>query len=204
MAEIDVNNKEVESKVKPQSNQFDDVGVNPFNAPIPGESLTASPDTPTAWERPPEFTDQEDAMRAVYFELTEQDTLRKLINIISEGVALDEIAQVILYKGYRSGKFNPDMVLLLAEPTIYLLIAIADYAEIKDYVLYEGEEEDDPDTQIPGDDVTPINMDEDDEVVEEKTEPTEEVLGESLLAKVKKELPGKVEAAVEVKEEVEE
>ena len=204
MAEIDVNNKEVESKVKPQSNQFDDVGVNPFNAPIPGESLTASPDTPTAWERPPEFTDQEDAMRAVYFELTEQDTLRKLINIISEGVALDEIAQVILYKGYRSGKFNPDMVLLLAEPTIYLLIAIADYAEIKDYVLYEGEQEDDPDTQIPGDDVTPINMDEDDEVVEEKTEPTEEVLGESLLAKVKKELPGKVEAAVEVKEEVEE
>ena len=204
MAELDVNNKEVESKVKPQSNQFDDVGVNPFNAPIPGESLTASPDTPTAWERPPEFTDQEDAMRAVYLELTEQDTLRKLINIISEGVALDEIAQVVLYKGYRSGKFNPDMVLLLAEPTIYLLIAIADYADIKDYVLYEGEEEDDPDTQIPGDDVTPINMDEDDEVVEERTEPTEEVLGESLLAKVKQELPGKVEAAVEVKEEVEE
>jgi len=203
MAEIDVNNKEVESKVKPQSNQFDDVGVNPFNAPIPGESLTASPDTPTTWERPPEFTDQEDAMRAVYMELTEQDTLRKLINIISEGVALDEIAQVILYKGYRSGKFNPDMVMLLAEPTIYLLIAIADYADIKDYVLYEGEEEDDPDTEIPGDDVTPINMDEDEEVVEEKIKPTEEVLSKSLLAKVKKELPSKVEAAVEVKEEVE-
>ena len=144
-------------------------------------------------------------MRAVYLELTEQTTLRKLVEIIDdEGVALDEIAQVVLYKGYRSGKFNPDMVLLLAEPTIYLLIAIADYADIKDYVLYEGEEEDDPDTQIPGDDVTPINMDEDDEVVEEKTEPTEEVLGESLLAKVKQELPGKVEAAVEVKEEVEE
>ncbi len=204
MAEIDVNNKEVESKVKPQSNQFDDVGVNPFNAPIPGESLTASPDTPTTWERPPEFTDQEDAMRAVYMELTEQDTLRKLINIISEGVALDEIAQVILYKGYRSGKFNPDMVMLLAEPTIYLLIAIADYADIKDYVLYEGEEEDDPDTEIPGDDVTPINMDEDEEVVEEKIKPTEEVLSKSLLAKVKQELPSKVEAAVEVKEEVKE
>jgi hypothetical protein len=189
---------------KIQQNQFDEQGVNPFNAPIPGESLTASPDTPTAWERPPEFTDQEDAMRAVYMELTEQTTLRKLVEIIDDGVALDEIAQVILYKGYRSGKFNPDMVLLLAEPTIYLLIAIADYADIKDYVLYEGEEEDDPDTQIPGDDVTPINMDEDDEVVEEKTEPTEEVLGESLLAKVKQELPGKVKSAVEVKEEIKE
>ena len=189
---------------KLQQNQFDEVGVNPFNAPIPGESLTSSPDAPKAWERPPEYTDQEEAMRAVYMELTEDESLRKLVEIIDDGVALDEIAQVILYKGYKAGKFNPDMVLLLAEPTIYLLIAIADYADIKDYVLYEGEEEDDPDTQIPGDDVTPINMDEDDEVVEEKTEPTKEVLGESLLAKVKKELPGKVEAAVEVKEEVEE
>jgi len=189
---------------KIQQNQFDEQGVNPFNAPIPGESLTASPDTPTAWERPPEFTDQEEAMRAVYLELTEQTTLRKLVKIIDDGVALDEIAQVILYKGYRSGKFNPDMVMLLAEPTIYLLIAIADYADIKDYVLYEGEEEDDPDTEIPGDDVTPINMDEDDEVVEEKIKPTEEVLSKSLLAKVKQELPSKVEAAVEVKEEVKE
>jgi hypothetical protein len=188
---------------KIQQNQFDEQGVNPFNAPIPGESLTASPDTPTAWERPPEYTDQEEAMRAVYFELTEQDTLRELVNIIDDGVALDEIAQVILYKGYRSGKFNPDMVLLLAEPTIYLLIAIADYADIKDYVLYEGEEEDDPDTEIPGDDVTPINMD-DDEPTEEVAKPTEKVLSESLLSKVKKELPAKVEAAVEVKEEVKE
>ena len=41
-----------------KQNQFDEVGVNPFNAPVPGESLTASPDTPKSWERPPEFTDQ--------------------------------------------------------------------------------------------------------------------------------------------------
>ena len=187
---------------KIEKNQFDEVGVNPFNAPIPGESLTASPDTPKSWERPPEFTDQEEAMRAVYMELTEQDTLRKIVDIIDEGIALDELAQVILYKGYTSGKFNPDMMMLLAEPTIYLLIAIADYADIKDYTLYEGETEDDPDTQIPGDDVTPVNMDEDEEEKQskEKIEPTEEVLGKSLLSKVKEELPAKVEAAVEKEE----
>ena len=188
---------------KIEKNQFDEVGVNPFNAPVPGESLTASPDTPKSWERPPDFTDQEEAMRAVYMELTEQTTLRKIVDIIDEGIALDELAQVILYKGYTSGKFNPDMMMLLAEPTIYLLIAIADYADIKDYTLYEGETEDDPDTQIPGDDVTPVNMDEDEEEkpAKEKIEPTEEVLGKSLLSKVKEELPAKVEAAVEKEEE---
>ena len=187
---------------KIEKNQFDEVGVNPFNAPVPGESLTASPDTPKAWERPPELTDQEEAMEAVYMELTEQDTLRKLVTVISEGIALDELAQVILYKGYTEGKFNPDMMLNLAEPTIYLLIAIADYADIKDYVLYDGEE-DDPDGQIPDDDITPINMDEDEveEKVKTKPEPTDKSVSSSLLSKIKTELPSKVEEVVEKEEE---
>lgn len=188
---------------KIKQNQFDEVGVNPFNAPIPGESLTSSPDTPRAWERAPEYTEQDEAMMAVYMELTTQSTLRELINIINDGIPLDEIAQVILYKGYTEGKFTPDMMLMLAEPTIYLLIAIADYADINDYVLYDGEE-DDPDTQIPEDDSTPINMDEDEKEIDRpKIEPREETVGSGLLARIKKELPTKVEEAKEDKTEEE-
>jgi len=189
---------------KLQQNQFDEVGVNPFNAPIPGESLTASPETPRAWERPPEYTDQDEAMMAVYMVLTEQDTLKQLIGIISEGVPLDEIAQVLLYKGYTEGKYTPDMMLMLAEPTIYLLIAIADYAEIKDYVLY-NEEEDDPDTMIPEDDVTPVDMDGDGEPdTETSTKPIikPDSLSKSLLSRVDNELESKVKEATT--EEVEE
>ena len=66
--------------------------------------------------------------------------------------------KLVLYRGYTQGQYNPDlMLLMMIEPTIYLLIAIADYAGIKDYTLYEGED-DDPDTEIPGDDVTPVDM----------------------------------------------
>ena len=189
---------------KIKENQFDEVGVNPFNAPIPGESLTASPETPRAWERPPEYTDQDEAMMAVYMVLTEQDTLRQLVGIISEGVPLDEIAQVLLYKGYTEGKYTPDMMLMLAEPTIYLLIAIADYAEIKDYVLY-NEEEDDPDTMIPEDDVTPVDMDGDgkpDTEVNTKPVIKPDSLSKSLLSRVDTELESKVQEATT--EEVEE
>ena len=189
---------------KIKENQFDEVGVNPFNAPIPGESLTSSPETPTAWERPPEYTDQDEAMMAVYMVLTEQDTLRQLIGIISEGVPLDEIAQVLLYKGYTEGKYTPDMMLMLAEPTIYLLIAIADYAEIKDYVLY-SEEDEDPDTMIPEDDVTPVDMDGDGEPdTEASTKPIikPDSLSKSLLSRVDTELEAKVKEATT--EEVEE
>jgi hypothetical protein len=188
---------------KIRENQFDEVGVNPFNAPVPGESLTASPETPKAWERPPEYTDQDEAMMAVYMVLTEQTTLRGLIEIISDGVALDEIAQVILYKGYTEGKYTPDMMLMLAEPTIYLLIAIADYAEIKDYVLY-NEEDGDPDTEIPSDDITPVDMDGDgiSDEPKAKVEPRKDSVSESLLSRIEKELPTKVEeASVEETEE---
>ena len=188
-----------------KENQFDEVGVNPFNAPVPGESLTASPETPKAWERPPEYTDEDEAMMAVYMILTEQDTLRGLIEIISDGIALDELAQVILYKGYTEGKYTPDMMLMLAEPTIYLLIAIADYAEIKDYVLY-SEEDGDPDSEIPGDDVTPVDMDGDGipDEPKAKVEPKKDSVSESLLSRIEKELPTKVEEASveEIKEEV--
>jgi len=188
---------------KIRENQFDEVGVNPFNAPVPGESLTASPETPKAWETPPEYTDEDEAMMAVYMVLTEQSTLRGLIEIISDGIALDELAQVILYKGYTEGKYTPDMMLMLAEPTIYLLIAIADYAEIKDYVLY-NEEDGDPDTEIPNDDITPVDMDGDGipDEPKAKVEPRKDSVSESLLSRIEKELPTKVEeASVEETEE---
>ncbi len=188
-----------------QQNQFDEVGVNPFNAPVPGESLTSSPETPKAWETPPEYTNQDDAMMAVYMVLTEQETLRGLIEIISDGIPLDELAQVVLYKGYTEGKYTPDMMLMLAEPTIYLLIAIADYAEIKDYVLY-NEEDGDPDSEIPGDDVTPVDMDGDGipDEPKAKVEPKKDSVSESLLSRIEKELPTKVEEASveEIEEEV--
>tara|TARA_R110000782_G_scaffold142602_2_gene235319 strand:- start:1838 stop:2419 length:582 start_codon:yes stop_codon:yes gene_type:complete len=189
-----------------EQNQFEEQGVNPFNAPIPGESLTSSPENPKAWERPPEFTNEDDAMKALYLLLTEQDKLKVLVDTIDEGVAIDEIAQVILYKGYTEGKYNPDLMMLLIEPTIYLLISIADYAEIKDYVLYNGEDTD-TDTQIPEDDITPIDMDGDgipDKVAPSKEikKPEEDSVSASLLQRIKTELPGKIKEATSGEEKV--
>jgi|TARA_R100000988_G_C3994092_1_gene164617 hypothetical protein len=188
---------------KIKENQFDEQGVNPFNAPIPGESLTTAPDMPKAWEQPAQYVDQNKAMEAVYMELTEEDTLRKLINMINDGTPLDQIAQVTLYKGYTEGKFSPDLMLMLIEPTLYLLIAIADYAEIKDYILYNEEVDDEEDTDLPPDNITPVDMDGDgipdeESAVSKGEEPKKESLGESLLARVEGELPAKVK---EIKEE---
>jgi hypothetical protein len=130
-------------------------------------------------------------MEAVYMELTEDETLRELVTLIDNKTPLDQIAQVVLYRGYTQGLWNPDLMLMLIEPTIYLLIAIADYADIKDYVLYEGEE-DDPDAQIYGDDVEPVMMDEDEEEKPKIEKPSAEVLSPSLLSRIETELPEKL------------
>jgi hypothetical protein len=93
---------------------------------------------------------------------------------------------------------------MLIEPTLYLLISIADYAGIKDYVLYD-EEENDPDTQIPDDNVKPIDMDGDgvaDEPTTTRAEPTEDTVSSSLLSKIKKELPTKIKEVITEEEEV--
>ena len=124
-------------------------------------------------------------------ELTEDETLRELVTLIDEKTPLDQIAQVVLYRGYTQGLWNPDLMLMLIEPTIYLLIAIADYADIKDYVLYEGEE-DDPDAQIYNDDVEPVMMDEDEEEKPRVEKPSSEVLSPSLLSRIETELPEKL------------
>ena len=176
-----------------------------FDFPIPGESLTSSPDNSKAWERPPEYVDEDRAMEALYLLLTDQDKLPSLIQLIDSGVPIDEIAQVILYQGYTAGQYNPDLMLAMIEPTIYLLIAIADYAEIKDYTLYEGEE-DDVDTEIPDDDITPVDMD-GDGIPDEKpsepriTKPDADVVNESLLSRIKTELHGKVKEATKIEDE---
>ena len=178
-------------------NQFDKQGVNPFNAPIPGESLTSSSDVPKSWERPPVYTKQDDCMEAIYMELTSDGTLEELVNLIDNKTPLDQIAQVVLYRGYTQGLWNPDLMLLLIDPTIYLLIALADYADIKDYVLYEGEE-DDPDTIIEDDNITPINIDDDEEEEKPRIEkPSKDVINPSLLAKIETELPQKLNKETE-------
>ena len=189
---------------KINTTQFEEANVNPFNAPTPGESLTTAPDMQKQWEKPPQYTEEDEAMEAVYLELTSEDNLMPLIDLINDKTPLDQIAQVLLYKGYTKGIYNPDLMLLLAEPTMYLLIAIADYADIKDYVLYEGEE-DDPDGAIYNDDVEPVEADVEDEdegkaekpksteEIVEYEEPSEESVSPSLLSKIKKELPSKIE-----------
>lgn len=131
MAEID----------KAQPNQFEQAGVNPFNSPTPGEGLTQSPDQKFPWEQAPRHTEVKPAIENIFLNITEKENLIPLIGMLQNKTPIDEIAQVVLYKGMTAGQFNMDLMLLLVEPTMYLLIAIAEEYEIEP-VIYEDQDDD--------------------------------------------------------------
>ena len=126
---------------KTESNQFEKAGVNPFSSPTPGESLTQSPEQKFAWEQPARYTEVKPVMEEIFLEITDKENLLELIGLMMNKQPVDEIAQVILYKGATEGLFNMDLMLMLIEPTMYLLIAIAEEYDIEP-ILYENQDDD--------------------------------------------------------------
>ena len=104
-------------------------GINALvnaGSPIPGQSLTNSPDTPYPWEGPPEFTDFREALNYMAEELLEEDIFVPL---------------QILQRGFQEGKWNPDLMMMLIEPMMYLLMALVEKAGVE-FRIYGDEEED--------------------------------------------------------------
>ena len=127
--------------------EFDQAGVDAIGGnlgrPIPGQSLTTSPEEARPFEQPPEFTDFRDALDFMTSELLLEENLVPLLQSMGAGVPIVDIVTQLTYVGFREGKWNPDMVLLLVEPLAYVLIALCEKAGIKDFVIYGGEDQDD-------------------------------------------------------------
>jgi len=113
--------------------------------PIPGESLTNSPDTPYPWEQATQFTELEPAIDALFIELTEPEAYHSIINLVDNKVPLGDIAQIVLTDGFQKGMWNPDLLMLLIEPTMYMIMALAEKAGIMDAIVYQGEDEEEED-----------------------------------------------------------
>jgi len=111
--------------------------------PIPGQSLTDNPDQSYPWESPPEYTNFNKAFNYLAEELLEEEIYVPLMVAMGQGVPISDITLQLLQRGFQEGKWNPDMFMMLIEPTMYLLMALAEKSGIEPR-LY-GDEEDDLD-----------------------------------------------------------
>ena len=116
-------------------------------SPIPGQSLTNNPDTPYPWEGETTFTEVRPAIDALFIEVTEPEAYHTLMGSLHDGMNIGDIAQILLYDGFTKGIWNPDLMLLLIEPTMYMLLGLAEQAGIPDPLLYRDEEKEPLDTE---------------------------------------------------------
>ena len=88
----------------------------------------------------------------IFDTLLEEESFDNLTKALSREVPVFDITSAILYSGFLEGKWNPDLMLLLAEPVSYMLISIGEMygLEFDDMVLSADDNPsvDDPEVQM--------------------------------------------------------
>lgn len=115
-----------------------------MRAPIPGQSLTNDPNNPLPFEGPPVFTKKKEATEEIFTNLIREDVYPLVIDALADGVPVMDLTKVLLFEGFREGKWNPDLFLLLIEPTAYMIMALAERAEID----FRIDNDPDPDEEV--------------------------------------------------------
>ena len=137
--------------------EYNQEGVNAIataGKPIPGQSLANNPDEPRPFEQPPEFTDFREALNYLAEELLEPEIYEGLVTGIGQGVPITDVTLQILQAGFQEGKWNPDLLMMLIEPVMYLLMALCEKAGIE--------------YRIDSDDEDDLSPEDEDDILEEK------------------------------------
>lgn len=113
---------------------------------IPGEGMSNDPDNPYSFEQAPEFVVHREALEYLFVTITDEEKYVDILMAIEQGVPIMELTQVILFKGFTEGKWNPDLMLLLAEPLAFMLMALAERQGI-DYVITRDDVEEDAESE---------------------------------------------------------
>tara|TARA_A200000159_G_C7336987_1_gene345475 strand:+ start:60 stop:638 length:579 start_codon:yes stop_codon:yes gene_type:complete len=117
--------------------------VSKMDRPIAGMSLTNNPDNPAPYEQPPQFTNVHEASLYLWDYLTEDEQRYEALMMgISKGVPVMTIVEVILFEHFQDGMWNPDLMMMLAEPLAYMLIALAERLDLDIKIDNEEEEGD--------------------------------------------------------------
>jgi len=107
---------------------------NRLDAPVPGESLTATPRN-AKWEHPPQMPETGDAFEFIWDQMHKEPQLTQLISLLDTGVPVEALAKTLLFSGFGEGKWTVDGAILLAEPVFLSIAALAKNAGLKEVNL---------------------------------------------------------------------
>ena len=104
------------------------VSTDPFDRPVPGQSLTGEPNK-WAWEKPPQMTNVDEALVFVMEKIQNSPPTQKTYDkIITMGMPIESITNTIALGGFIEGLWSVDVLELLKPP---LMASLMLYAEEK-------------------------------------------------------------------------
>ena len=98
------------------------MALQPFDVPIPGQSLTMTPKN-APWERPPEMTDVKDVIDDYIDTISSEEVVDDLLMMLKLNVPIEPIVESLTSLGIYKGKHSPDVKLLVA-PVIHKYIEL--------------------------------------------------------------------------------
>ena len=107
-----------------------------LNAPIPGQSLTATPGGPP-YEKPVQFPSPEDATEFIFDQLTKPRNSKKVGLALKAGLSCESLARTTVFAGFMEGKWTPDTALLISRPVLYMIASIGKRMGIKNLKIME-------------------------------------------------------------------
>lgn len=90
--------------------------IDPFSAPVPGQSLTTEPGS-QKFERPAEISNPDDAIMFVIDRLEEDRESKEIqLSHMAAGVPIEYIVNTITFTGFSEGMWTPDVAELIKPP----------------------------------------------------------------------------------------
>lgn len=107
------------------------VNLSSQGRPIPGQSLVNNPDSKYPWENPPAFSNPREALDEVTTTILKPETAKNIVKALATGAPAIDLTMGVLYSKFLQGDISIDNLLLLAEPTTYIIMALGEEANIK-------------------------------------------------------------------------
>lgn len=115
---------------------------NPFDGPVPGQSLTVAPGS-HPFEKAPQFADPNDALEFVWDQITQPRSASKILAALKAGVTAEYLARTIIFLGFQNGQWTPDAALLMGRPVLYMIAKIAEVKGMTDIKLFNEDKSQD-------------------------------------------------------------
>ena len=102
----------------------------PFDAAIPGQSLTAELGS-RPWQQPAQYTTVEEALDYYIPRLESEEVSAQLLDVLEMGIPVTTVANTLQLGSVMEGKHSVDVGILILPVLVELIMLIADTANVK-------------------------------------------------------------------------